>query len=138
MKPYWHARGSVKKFGGKPEDYLDIHNFIDSSKAHFPDMRHRALLHSSFGIYIVEQIFGVTMENSDGRTVNVRDVAEHHVIEDMGRIPTVQDYLQHLPMLNWLGGPQRRARNEQDEEDMTKGCLEIASESKTKHYDFDE
>lgn len=141
MKPYWHAKASCKTFGGVPEDYLNIHNFIDSSKAHFPDMRHRAILHSSFGIYITEQIFGVIIKNSDNRTVNVRDVAEQHVIEDMGYIPTVQDYLIHLPLLPWLGGPQRRVRDEKSEDDMTKGCLEIANEnkqdSKVKFYKFD-
>lgn len=110
MKPYQHAKVSVRKFGGKPEDYMAIHDFFDSSKAHFPDMRHRALLHSSFGIFIVEQVFGTNITNSDGRLVSVRDIGEHHVIDDMGTIPTVQDYLQHLPMLNWLGGPSRKRK----------------------------
>lgn len=58
MKPYLHGKGSVRRHGGKEEDYQKIHDFIDSSKAHFPDMRHRAILHSSFGIYITEQVFG--------------------------------------------------------------------------------
>lgn len=108
MKPYLHALVSVKKWKGKPEDYLAIHDFIDSSKAHFPDMRHRALLHSSFGIYVCERVFGHNIENSEGRLVSVRDIAEQHVIDDMGRIPTVQDYLTHMKMYDWLGGPARR------------------------------
>jgi hypothetical protein len=105
VKPYKHARVSVRKFGGKEEDYQAIHDFIDSSKAHFPDMRHRAILHSSFGIYITEMVFGTYITNSDDRKVQVRDIAEQHVLDDMGRIPTVQDYLQGMPMYNWLGGP---------------------------------
>jgi hypothetical protein len=114
MKPYLHGLKSVKRFGGAPEDYQKIHDFIDSSKAHFPDMRHRALLHSSFGIYIVEQVFGLYIVNSDGKKVQTRDIAEQHVIDDMGTIPTVQDYLQHLPLLPWLGGKKRpkATRNE--------------------------
>ena len=48
MKPWIHAENSVKKFGGIPEDYLKIHDWFDQTKAHFPDMRHRAILHSSF------------------------------------------------------------------------------------------
>lgn len=110
MKPYDHGRVSAKKFGGLPEDYQKIHDFIDSSKAHLPDMRHRALLHSSFGIYLTEQVFGTYMINSDGKRVQIRDIAEQHVIDDMGRIPTVQDYLQHMPMLDWLGGPKRTVK----------------------------
>lgn len=112
MKPFLHGQISVKKWGGKPEDYQDIHDFLDSSKAHFPDMRHRALLHSSFGIYIAERAFGVNITNSDGRLVSVRDIAEQHVIDDMGTIPTVQDYLKEMPFYEWLGGkPRAPTRN---------------------------
>lgn len=67
MKPYIHAQNSAKKWGGKPEDYLEIHNFMDSSKAHMPDQRHRAILHSSFGIFITEKVFGTYMFNSKGK-----------------------------------------------------------------------
>lgn len=114
MKPYLHGINTVKKFGGKVEDYQKIHDFIDSSKAHVPDMRHRAIFHSSLGIYVAEQIFGVTIKNSDGRNVSVRDVAELHIIEDMGYIPTVQDYLKYLPMLPWLGGKKRKPQRSID------------------------
>ena len=114
MKPYLHGKNSAKKFGGKPEDYQAIHDFIDSSKAHVADMRHRAILHSSFGIYITEQVFGTNIVNSDDKRVSVRDIAEHHILEDMGRIPTVQDYLKHLPMLSWLGGPKRKPQKTRD------------------------
>ncbi|MDB5301046.1 MAG: hypothetical protein JWO87_2709, partial [Phycisphaerales bacterium] len=43
--PFHHALRSVKLFGGKPEDYLAIHQWFDESKAHLPDLRHRALRH---------------------------------------------------------------------------------------------
>lgn len=111
MKPWIHAENSVKKFGGKPEDYLKIHDWMDQSKAHFPDMRHRALLHSSFGIYLCEQVFGTYIaRESDGKRIQVRDICEHHVIEDMGFIPTVQDYLAELPFYSWLGGTVKKKR----------------------------
>jgi len=42
MHSYYHALSSVKRFGGKPEDYLPIHEFFDESKSHFADFRHRA------------------------------------------------------------------------------------------------
>jgi len=117
MKPYEHAKLSVKIFrAGSPEDYLPIHDFLDSSKAHFPDMRHRAILHSSFGIYLAERVFGtnIRVENHDPdpnadfwTLVSVRDIAEKHILQDMGTIPTVQDYLQGMPMYDWLGGRKR-------------------------------
>jgi len=107
VKPYIHAKNSVKKYGGVEEDYLSIHDFLDSSKAHVADMRHRAILHSSFGCFIAERIFGTYIINSEGNKVQVRDIAEDHIIEDMGRIPTVQDYLEGMPFYNWLGGPKK-------------------------------
>lgn len=110
MKPYLHANVSVKKWGGKPEDYLPIHDWFDQSKAHFPDMRHRVLLHSSFGIYLCEQVFGTHIINSDGSIIQVRDVGEQHVIDDMGYIPTVADYLNEMPMYSWLGGRKKKSR----------------------------
>lgn len=107
MKPYEHGKVSVRKWGGKIEDYQAIHDFIDSSKSSFPDMRHRAILHSSFGIYVTEKVFGINIKNSNDRLVSVRDIAEQHVIDDMGRIPTVQDYLEGMPFYDWLGGKKK-------------------------------
>ena len=110
MKPHLHGAVSVKKFGGVAADYQAIHDFIDSSKACFPDMRHRAILHSAFGCYIVEKVFGITITNSDGKVVSTRDIAEQHIIDDMGRIPTVQDYLEEMPFYDWLGGKPKTKR----------------------------
>ena len=31
--PFKHAESSARKFGGKAEDYLQIHNWFDESKA---------------------------------------------------------------------------------------------------------
>lgn len=108
MKPYLHGKVSVSKFGGKEEDYQKIHDWFDQTKSHFPDMRHRAILHSSFGIFLCEQVFGTNITNSEGKKVSVRDIGEQHVIDDMGRIPTIQDYLDKMPFYNWLGGPVKR------------------------------
>jgi hypothetical protein len=104
MKPHLHANASVRRYGGVPEDYQDIHDWFDQTKAHVPDMRHRAILHSSFGIYLAEQVFGITRKNSDGKIYSVRDVGENHVLEDLQTIPTVQDYLKHMTLEPWMGG----------------------------------
>jgi hypothetical protein len=109
MKPWLHAEQSAKRFGGAAGDYIEIHDWFDQTKAHFPDMRHRAILHSSFGIYLCEQVFGTWISReSDGKVVQVRDIGEWHVIEDMGRIPTIQDYLSEMPMYDWLGGKPKK------------------------------
>lgn len=103
-KPYIHAQSSARQFGGVPEDYIAIHNWFDATKAILPDVRHRALRHHAEGIFLCEAIFGVTITNTDGRKVSVRDVGEQHVLEDFGGrfIPTAQDYLQHLSLQDWM------------------------------------
>ena len=72
--PLKHAESSVRKFGGRPEDYLPIHNWFDESKAFIPDFRHRALRHHAEGIFLAEKLFGVSIVNSDGKIIPVRYV----------------------------------------------------------------
>ena len=109
MKPFDHAKNSVRKFKcGTIEDYLPIHDFMDSSKMCLPDMRHRALLHHSFGIFVAERVFGTTITTSDGKQVCVRDIAEQHVIEDVGYIPTVEDCFEGMPVNDTVGARKRK------------------------------
>jgi hypothetical protein len=113
VKPHLHAKTSVRKWGGRVEDYLDIHEFIDSSKAHLADMRHRILLHSSFGIYIAQSVFGHIRMNSEGRYYAVRDIAEDHVLEDLGCIPSVERWLANVTLEqlpSFVGGPRQANR----------------------------
>lgn len=100
--PMTHAQSSVRKFGGKPEDYVDIHHWFDATKAWYPKMSHRAIRHHAEGIYECEEKFGKSFKNSDGKEVYTRYVAEQHVIEDLGFIPTAQDWFQHLELQSWM------------------------------------
>ncbi|NDD52712.1 hypothetical protein EBZ39_02330 [bacterium] len=110
--PYHHAQSSVKKWGGEIDDYLKIHSWFDESKAHMADFRHRALRHHSEGIFMAEKIFGTTIVNSAGRVVPVRFIGEQHVEEDLGRIPTIADWFQKIPIENWMCGNKRRLEQE--------------------------
>lgn len=110
MKPWIHASKSAKKYGGSPQDYIAVHDFFDSTKAAMPDMRHRAVLHSAFGIFLVEKVFGTIIKNSEGREVSVRDLGEDHVIEDLGFIPTMEQWLGNLTRQKWMYGSQRGSR----------------------------
>ena len=102
--PVEHAQSSARKFGGSAEDYLKIHCWLDESKSFFPDFRHRALRHHAEGIFLAERIFGVTLTNLDGAAVPVRYIGEQHVKEDLGRIPTVQDWLMEIRPQRWMYG----------------------------------
>jgi len=105
--PYHHAVSSAKKYGGQPEEYQAIHDWFDASKAHMADFRHRALRHHSEGIFMLETVFGTTITLSTGRVVPVRFIGEQHVIEDLGRIPTVQDWLGRIQPERWMMGRGR-------------------------------
>lgn len=137
MKPFVHALNSVKRFGGIPEDYISIHNFFDWSKFTVGDLRHRVILHNTFGCFLAEKLFGYPeakikasaqkfgwteeevqaikglidearsndstfVTNSDGKRIQIRDIAEQHIVEDMGCIPTVEDCIHLLPLHGWL------------------------------------
>ena len=109
MKPLIHARNSVKRYGGIEEDYLQIHNWFDSTKASTANFYHRAILHNTFGIFLAEQLFGVYITNTDGKKISVRDIAEDHIKEDcQGKIPTIDDWLKELPPKDWMVGRGQR------------------------------
>lgn len=103
MTPYEHATLHARDFGGKPEDYLKLDEFLDSSKLHCPDWRHRAILHSAFGMQLAEQLFGPTITNSLGHPIAVRELARRHIQQDLGRVPTLKEWLDGL-----IGGEARR------------------------------
>ena len=103
--PLYHAISSMNKFSGTIDDYLPIHNWFDETKAHYPDMRHRTLRHHSEGIFWCEEKFGTYIINSDGKMVPVRAIGEQHVIEDIGFIPTIKDYLDNMNQVGWMYKP---------------------------------
>lgn len=104
-KPHIHAQSSARKYGGDPNDYLDIHSFMDSSKAAIPDNRHRALTHNSWFIgVVIERVFGCTRTNSAGKIYSTRQIAEDHVLEDYGGryIPAACDFLSEMEFQPWM------------------------------------
>lgn len=116
-KPYLHAISSAKKFGGKPEDYEEIHSFLDSSKSATPLNTHRALTHNSWFLStVLERVcFSNSCDktvdnrfpyiiNSQGVKVFVRDIGEQHISEDYGNkfVPTAQDFLENLEFQDWM------------------------------------
>ncbi len=101
--PSIHSESSARRFGGKPEDYVAIHDWFDATKETFADFRHRALRHHAQGIFEAERVFGHTITNSDGRMVPVRYIGEQHVKEDCGGfIPTVADWFRNIKREVWM------------------------------------
>ena len=88
-----HSLISERKFGGSFNDYVAVHRFLDSTKLYFHNIKHRAVLHNTYGVELAVELFGDALENSSGRLVSVRDVAIAHLKEDLsGKVPTLVEW----------------------------------------------
>lgn len=96
MKPLQHAQISQKTHGGKWQDYIAVHSFLDSSKAACAHFKHRFLLHHREGIELGRRIFGANIVNSENKTIETRRILTEHLIEDVGRIVSVEDWARDL------------------------------------------
>lgn len=124
--PMVHSRSSVKRWGGKVEDYMAIHKLLDSPKATMNNNTSRMLTHNTWFAYeVVPLIFGYNIINSDGRSVDVVDIAMLHIAEDFRHkfIPTPQDYLQHMQVQPWMNNGVKPIGNEESEQ-VVKDLLE--------------
>jgi hypothetical protein len=111
MNSWHHAQSAAKKWGGTPEDYIDIEEFIDSSKKILGDVRHRAIYHHTEGVWLCQRIFGrtIAVEKTHSEVlVPVRLVAERHILEDLGWLPSPKDYIDGMPIKKWMSGAQRK------------------------------
>ena len=114
--PLIHAKSSVKRWGGKVEDYLPIHELIDSPKATMNNNSSRMLTHNTWFAYtIIPKIFGYNIINSEGKSVDSVDIAMLHIAEDfrMKFVPTPQDYLKHLQLQSWMNNGVKDIENEE-------------------------
>lgn len=114
--PLIHSKSSVKRWGGKVEDYLPIHELIDSPKSTMNNNTSRALTHNTwFAFTIIPRIFGYNIKNSDGKTVDTVDIAMLHISEDFRHkfIPTPQDYLKHMQVQPWMNNGVKDIDNEE-------------------------
>lgn len=110
--PLFHAESSARRFGGEPSDYLHIHTLMDSSKLFLADWRHRALMHNTFGIHILETLIGASFNRkSDNKAVCTRTVVSQHIMEDLGAIPTPGEFLREMPLRSWMNGISASVKN---------------------------
>ena len=83
----------------------------------------------------MEQIFGVTITNSEGKVIPSRFIGEQHVREDCGGIiPSVQDWLRGIPHKSCMTPPRQRIplpeclSGYKSREEWRRGALEICRE----------
>lgn len=106
-----HARSAAKKWGGSWENYIELEEFIDGSKRIIGDVRHRSMYHHTEGVWLCQRIFGrvLHIQREHGRIeVPTRLVAEQHILEDLGWLPSPADYIDGMPIKAWMSGSQRK------------------------------
>jgi hypothetical protein len=105
-----HTHLSQKRWGGKSEDYLEIHRLIDSTKVLCSDNRHR-IFHTHWAVKeIVVPIFGEAFLNQDGHSVDVKALCEKdHLLVDYHHrfIPTLADFVNAMDDIPMAGLAQR-------------------------------
>lgn len=88
MRPYQHAVSSAVIFGGQWNDYVSIHEFIDSTKVACSDIRHRMILHSV-------DLGGALARMAFPHCDQVDQIVSQHVFEDVGESRTLSSWLEH-------------------------------------------
>lgn len=96
MKPLQHAQISAKTYGGVWTDYIELHNFLDSSKAACAHFKHRFLLHHAEGIDLAVRLFGEQITNNEGLIISTRQILTDHLIEDVGSFVSIEDWAKDL------------------------------------------
>ena len=121
MKPLQHARITAHRYGGKWQDWIAIHDRIDRSKAIFPSMQHRMLLHSDFGGWLAVRIHGEAIGSKDGTVISTRDLFRDHQVEDLGRVVTLAEWLHEINTDYWTRRRKPPRQLEQIKEEPDKG-----------------
>lgn len=98
MKPFQHARITANAIGGTWRDYVALHTAFDRSKGAYGKMLHRSVLHSDLGIETVLRIMGSVIRLHDGTTVDAAAVGDQHVRDDLGFVPSVEEWVSALVM----------------------------------------
>jgi hypothetical protein len=111
VNSWHHAVSAAHKWGGTPEHYIDVEEFLDSSKKIIGDARHRSIYHHTEGVWLCQRIFGRVIRLESGcrvKLIPVRLVAERHILEDLGRLPSPKDYIDGMLLQPWMSGATRR------------------------------
>jgi hypothetical protein len=108
-----HAKSSALRFGGVPDDYIALHLWFDEPKGHVGNWTQRALRHHTFGIMEAIDHFGPWYtRDSDSKRVSTRLLCEQHLTEDLGFIPSLQDWFQHIDVQPWMASAARKLSRE--------------------------
>lgn len=104
------ATASATRFGITVERLMLLHRWFLETSTWFPDARHLAMRHHSFGIFEAEARFGVLLAGDRQAPLPTRVAAEWHVRAVLGRVPAVPDFLRRIKGQGWMAAAQSPRR----------------------------
>jgi hypothetical protein len=109
LSPEEQAERLTLKLGGILEDYRELIAWFHCPGALLGDPRFFRLLGNSFGIFLSEAYFGISIKrSSDEKVLPTRYVAEHLVQEVLNSIPTLSHFFRGMPIEAWMCKGARR------------------------------
>jgi len=92
-----------------------LHSFLDSPLHHMgADSIALALTHNSFGPFLCEGIFGITVTN---KQIPTRYIVERHILaECRGKIPSIEQVFQGMEIEGWMCKNAKRLSEKYSEE----------------------
>lgn len=94
---------SITKYGGQPQDFASIHAWFDEPSSWIDNYAFHAVRHHAQGIFVLEKKLGPILTLSNQRQIPVRVVAEQHLLNDFGFIPSAKDWSDLLQPATWMG-----------------------------------
>lgn len=99
----WVQEQLARKFGGLPLDYEELAAWFYRPGLELDDPRFFRLLGNSFGIFLAEQRFGVSLTRpSDHRELPTRTLGEMLVYVALDTIPTLAQFFQGMSLEAWM------------------------------------
>jgi hypothetical protein len=98
---------SARHFNTTAEEMLPLHSWFLETVEWFPDARHFAMRHHSFGIFLGEQRWGVVLGQGTAHPVPTRVVGEWHVRTVLDRIPAAVDFLRRIKGQPWMAAAHK-------------------------------
>ncbi|MGE0282671.1 MAG: hypothetical protein AB7P20_18955 [Rhizobiaceae bacterium] len=93
---------SAARFGGDAAAYLALHNWFLETRNWSAGPEHLAFRHHAFGIFEAEARLGPVIALDTGTAVPTRVVAERHVRQVLGRVPSANEFLKRIKGERWM------------------------------------
>jgi hypothetical protein len=104
------AAASARLFRATADTMLPLHTWFLETASWFPDPRHLAMRHHSFGIFQAEQRFGTVLGGQGPCPIPTRIAAEWHVRTVIGRIPAAADFIRCIKGQPWMAAAHKAER----------------------------